>query len=93
MSPKEIFGHRRDEVPGQWRQLHMEEHYDLHCSPNITGVIKSKRMRWAEQVACSGDRRSAYRVLVDRPDRKRALGWDDDSKELGMLTLDVELNS
>jgi hypothetical protein len=37
-------------------------------------------MRWAEHVACREDRRSAYRVLVGRPDGKRALGWGDDNK-------------
>ena len=37
-------------------------------------------MRWAEHVACRGDRRSAYSVLVETSDGKRALGWDDDIK-------------
>jgi len=31
-------------------------------------------MRWAEHVACMGDRRSAYRVFVGRPDGKRLFG-------------------
>jgi hypothetical protein len=30
-----IFGPKRDEVKGEWRRLHNEEHYDLYCSPNI----------------------------------------------------------
>jgi hypothetical protein len=57
-----IFGPRGDEVTGEWRRLHNEERYDLYSSPNIIRVIKS--MRWAEHVACIGDRRGAYRVLV-----------------------------
>jgi len=37
-------------------------------------VTKSRIMRWVEHVACIGDRRGAYRVLLGRPDRKRPLG-------------------
>jgi hypothetical protein len=40
-----IIGHKRDEVTGEWRRLHSEELYDVY-SPNITQVIKSRRMRW-----------------------------------------------
>jgi hypothetical protein len=35
------------------------ELYDLHSSPNIIRVIKSRRMRRAEHVARMGDRRGA----------------------------------
>ena len=42
---RRIFGPKRDEVTGEWRKLHSEELNDLYCSPNIVGVIKSRRMR------------------------------------------------
>ena len=31
-------------------------------------------MRWAEHVACMGEERGAYRVLVGKPEGKRPLG-------------------
>ena len=36
-------------------------------------VIKSRRMRWAGHVACMGEVRGAYRVLVGKPEVKRPL--------------------
>jgi hypothetical protein len=41
---RKIFGHKRDEITGEWRRLHNEKPYDLCSSPNIIRVIKSKRM-------------------------------------------------
>ena len=37
-------------------------------------MIKSSRLRWAGQIARIGERRGAYRVMVGRHERKRALG-------------------
>jgi len=37
---RKIFGAKRDEVTGEWRNLHNEELNDLYCSPNIVRVIK-----------------------------------------------------
>jgi hypothetical protein len=42
---------KRDDVTGKWRKLHKEELCYQCCSPNIIGVIKSRRMRWAGHVA------------------------------------------
>jgi hypothetical protein len=53
-----IFGVKRDEVTGVWRNFHNEELNDLYCSSNIVQVIKP-RMRWVEHVAHMG-RREAY---------------------------------
>jgi len=67
---RRIFEPRRDEITGDWRRLLNEELNDLYSSPNIVRVIKSRRMRWAGHVACMGEEREAYRVLVGKPDGK-----------------------
>jgi hypothetical protein len=48
-------------------------------------VIKSRKMRWAGLVARIGERRTLYRVLVRKPERKRPDGrsshrWEDNIK-------------
>jgi len=70
---KRIFGPRRDEVTGVWRRLHNEELNDLHSSPNIVRVIKSRRMRWAGHLARMGEEREVYRVLMGKPEGKRPM--------------------
>ena len=77
-----IFEPKRDTVTGEWRKVHNEELNDLHSSPNIVRVIKSRRMRWTGHVARIGERRGVYRVLVGKSDGKRRLGrpwrrWED----------------
>ena len=69
-----ISGPKRDEATGVWRKLHSEEPDDLYSSPNIIWVIKSRRMRWAGLVACVGEKRGVYRILVGKPEGKRPLG-------------------
>jgi hypothetical protein len=82
---RRIFGHKRDEVTGEWRRLHNKELYALYSSPNIIRVMKSRRLRWAGHVAHMGERRGAYRALVGKPEKRRPLGrpkhkWEDNIK-------------
>ena len=75
---RRIFGPERDEVIEEWRRLHNKELYVSYCSPNINQVIKSRH------VARIGHR-SAYRVLVRKPQGRRPLGrprrrWEDNIK-------------
>ena len=62
---RRIFVSKRDEIRGEWRRLHNEELHAEYPSPNIIQVIKSRRQRWAGHVTCIGERRGAYRVLVE----------------------------
>jgi hypothetical protein len=57
-----IFGTERDEVTGEWRKLHNEEFHALYTSLNTVLVIKSRRIKWAGNVAWMGEERVVYRV-------------------------------
>jgi hypothetical protein len=71
---RRIFGPKRDEVTGEWRNLHNEELHILYSSPNIITQIKSRRMRWAGHMARMGEETKVYRVLVGKYEGKRPLG-------------------
>ena len=77
--------------------MHNEELNDLYSSPNIVLVVKSRRMRWARHVACMGEERGVYRVLVGKLEGRRPLGrprrrWADNIRmylqEVGCVYMD-----
>jgi hypothetical protein len=70
---RRIFEPDRDEASGERRRLHNEELNDIYPSPNVILVFKSRRMRWAGHVALMGEKRRAYRVMVEKPDGKTPL--------------------
>ena len=70
---RRVFGHKRDEVTGECKELHNEELNDLYCSTNIVRVIKLRRIRWAGHVVHVGEGRGVYRVLVLKSEGKRPL--------------------
>jgi hypothetical protein len=78
------------EVTGGWRELHNEELHNLCSSPSIIRMIKSRRMRWAGNVARMGAKKNAYRILEGKSEGKRPLGrprrrWVDNTR----ITMDL----
>ena len=57
----------------------------MYSSPNIIRNLKSRRLRWAGQIARMEQSRNGYRVLVVKTGGKRPLGrprrrWQDNIK-------------
>jgi hypothetical protein len=78
---RRVFGHKRDEVTGEWRNLHNEEQNDLYSLHNILRVVKSRHGMWRVM----GEDRGVHRVLLGKPEGKRPLGrprrrWGDNIK-------------
>jgi hypothetical protein len=81
---RRIFGPKRDEVTGGWRKLQNDELHGLYSSPGIVRMIKARKMSWAGHVACMGEVRGAYNILLGRPEGRRPLGrprcrWEDNT--------------
>jgi hypothetical protein len=51
---RRIFTPEMDEVTDGWKKLHNDKLHDLYSSPSIIRMIRSRRMKWAEQVARMG---------------------------------------
>ena len=75
---RRLFGPKGDEVTGEWGRLHNEELNDLY---SLLNIIRAGN-EGADYIACMGERRAAYRVLVGKPEEWRTLGrpkhrWED----------------
>jgi hypothetical protein len=82
---RRIFGPKRDEIIGSWRQLYNEELHNLYDSSDIIRINKSTKMRLVGHTARTGEKSNTYRVLVGKTKRKRPLGrprhrWQDNIK-------------
>jgi hypothetical protein len=67
---------------GGLRRLHSEELCNYFISQNISGVTESRRVRWMQHVACMGNMRNSYNILVGKLEVKRPLRrhrhrWED----------------
>ena len=91
---RRIFGPKRD-ANAEWRRLHNEELHSLYRSPNIVGMIKSRRSRCAGHVARMEKGRRALNISTSTPTGKRPLRsprhrWEDNSimdlKEISINT-------
>jgi hypothetical protein len=52
-----ITGPKRDKVIGGWRRVYSDDLRNLHSSPNIIRMMKSRRVRWGGHVARLGKKR------------------------------------
>ena len=82
---RKIFGTKKVEITGEWRNIHIPKLHALYSSPNIIRSLKLRRMRWVGHVAHMEQSRNAYRVLVGKPEGKRPLGrprhrWEDNNR-------------
>jgi hypothetical protein len=57
----------------EWRKVHNEQVHSFYSAPIIIRQIKSRIMVWAGHVACMGEERKLYKVLVGKPEGKRPL--------------------
>jgi hypothetical protein len=60
-------------VTGAWRKLHYAVVHNLYSSHYITRLVKSRRMSKVSHVACRGEVRNAYRILVRNQEGKKLL--------------------
>ena len=73
---RRIFGPKRDEVTGEWKELNSEEFNDLYSSPKIIRMIKSRRMRWAGLVARMAEKKEVWWGNLRERDQWEDLGVD-----------------
>jgi hypothetical protein len=71
---RRMFGTRKDQVTGGWRELHNEELHDLYFSPSLIGMIKLRGSGCAGHLRRMGEERNVYRLLVGKAEGKRPLG-------------------
>jgi hypothetical protein len=68
-----LVGPKSDNVTRELRRPQSGGHPNLHPSPNIIPVIRS-RIGWARHVVRMLERRGAHKVLAGEPEGKRTLG-------------------
>jgi hypothetical protein len=61
-----VFEPKRDELAGEWRNIHNEEIHDLYFSPTIARVIKSRIMKLVGASSAYRWRRGVFRFLVGK---------------------------
>lgn len=65
---------KREEVTRDSRNLHNKDLHNSYSSSDTIVMITSKWMRWLEYIACMGEMRNSYKILVRKSEEKRPLG-------------------
>jgi hypothetical protein len=63
----------REEVREGSRELRNGEFHHLYSFPSIIRMIKTRRMKFMEHVACMIEKRNACRFLIGKPEEQRPL--------------------
>jgi hypothetical protein len=76
---------KKVELTGDCRKLHNEHMHDLQLWPDVTWVIKARKMSWVAHVVLLGEERNAYSILLRKREWKRHFGrprrkWEDNIK-------------
>jgi hypothetical protein len=76
---------QREELMGSWMKLYVKELNNFYSSPVIVSIIKSRNIRILWHIARMRKMRNAYRVLVEKPERRKSLArprhrWEDNIK-------------
>jgi hypothetical protein len=58
---------------GRWRRCDNNELHNLHASPNVIRIFKSRGMRLTGHVTRMGEMRNAYEILSGKPEEERRL--------------------
>jgi len=88
---RRILGSNMEAVTGQWRKMNNEGLQNF-SSPAILEMLKSRRMRWAHNLARIRKIVNIYKILVGRLEGQISLGrprrrWEDNIK-MGRLDVD-----
>jgi hypothetical protein len=58
-----------------------------YMSPNIITIIKARKLRWAEHVACVGEMRNACKISVGNLNGRHQLGDERVKKKIFRIPL------
>jgi hypothetical protein len=71
---RNVLGSKKVGLTRYWRRRHKEELTAVCSTVNTVWVVKSRRIRWAGNVARTGKGRGLYWVLVGKAEARRPLG-------------------
>jgi hypothetical protein len=61
------FGLKRDEILGDWKELHNEELHNFHSLGEVIRMIKSRRKKRAGHTLRMGRRKMHVKIFVEKP--------------------------
>jgi hypothetical protein len=65
MVPRRKCGTKRHDITGEWRELSNTKLNEFYSLPDISGVIKLRRMRWAGHTARMGKKEELQDIGVE----------------------------